>query len=379
MNKVSPTSISGNHGSVLIENQIATKTIPSKRDGIGPEALREMDFFSRFKSNYITDVKSIRIENNGNLIISMEAADMDLYKYVKVTTPAVLLQKLDSLIDCLLSSIAVMHIHGIQHRDIKLENILYFSESDYPFKLADFSMSVHYEGCEDKACNSKAYKPPELKERIPDFGADIYACGLVFHEYTRKIVKKVDPNKIRVINMMRSKDYRERPNTLACLQLLGINKKLNFRVRMLEPFAVDRIDTQTKNYHIDILVSMIGYLNPISKKIVLVRAFQMFLDFHNILCHKNLNQNISNAAEFIFQTCIACLIICDKYYNFSYYLDTENIVNISGNGLTMKVLKSLEREILNTVGYTIVRRKVTDFSEISFEKLVEDMKNGRIR
>ncbi len=83
-----------------------------------------------------------------------------------------------------------LHLKGIMHRDVKLENIFY-SKRERKYKLGDFDMSEEIEGVEDKrTVFTNGYGAPEaVDSRIGEYDAtaDIYSFGITLYLLINKL------------------------------------------------------------------------------------------------------------------------------------------------------------------------------------------------
>jgi serine/threonine protein kinase len=84
----------------------------------------------------------------------------------------------------LVEAVAHLHSHGVVHRDLKLENILY-RESDDSFVLADFGFAVEVgaNNLVETSCGTVCYAAPELftAGTYDGCAADIWALGVILH------------------------------------------------------------------------------------------------------------------------------------------------------------------------------------------------------
>ena len=100
----------------------------------------------------------------------------------------------------IMSAVAYCHEKGIVHRDLKLENILFSSESpDSPIKIIDFGLSVllgkHDMNKENDSNDLKKYGYKRMKSKVGtlfyispeiikgsyDEKCDIWACGVILY------------------------------------------------------------------------------------------------------------------------------------------------------------------------------------------------------
>jgi len=84
----------------------------------------------------------------------------------------------------ILSALNYCHQHGIVHRDIKAENVLFNSKNiEAPIKIIDFGISIKFE--KDTKIKHKAgtilYIAPEILEGEYDEKCDIWACGVLLY------------------------------------------------------------------------------------------------------------------------------------------------------------------------------------------------------
>ena len=133
----------------------------------------------------IIDLYSAFVEGK-ELIMIMELAEGgELLKYVsdrgqlkETDARKILLQIVDAICCC--------HMHGIVHRDLKLENVLFKDTEDQYVKVIDFGISgVCSTFKSDKVdAGTVAYMPPECFESEPAMSApslDVWAIGLMFY------------------------------------------------------------------------------------------------------------------------------------------------------------------------------------------------------
>lgn len=80
----------------------------------------------------------------------------------------------------LLHTVSYLHALKIVHRDLKLENICFFNDCIYDFKIIDFGLACIYEHGLSQKCGTIGYVAPEvLKGEIYDHKVDIFAIGVI--------------------------------------------------------------------------------------------------------------------------------------------------------------------------------------------------------
>jgi serine/threonine protein kinase len=82
----------------------------------------------------------------------------------------------------MLSAIEHLHMQGIVHRDLKLENWLYESDvEDAPLKLADFGFSTKWNGREPmhESCGTTSYLAPEVFQANYTEKCDMWSFGVI--------------------------------------------------------------------------------------------------------------------------------------------------------------------------------------------------------
>ncbi|KHJ76822.1 hypothetical protein OESDEN_23558, partial [Oesophagostomum dentatum] len=83
-----------------------------------------------------------------------------------------------------ISAVHYMHVRGIVHRDLKLENIVIFPEEGI-IKISDFgfakSVSVDDGGLSETYCGSKSYSAPEILKGEPynPYKSDVWSVGVI--------------------------------------------------------------------------------------------------------------------------------------------------------------------------------------------------------
>ena len=80
----------------------------------------------------------------------------------------------------LLKGLLFLNYHGICHRDLKPDNILFDSENN--LKIADFSLADHYEDGLKGICGTPGYMAPEVfSHELYNEKVDIFSLGVVLY------------------------------------------------------------------------------------------------------------------------------------------------------------------------------------------------------
>ena len=80
----------------------------------------------------------------------------------------------------LLKGLLFLHYHGICHRDLKPDNILFDDENN--LKIADFSLADYYEDGLKSVCGTPGYMAPEIfSQHLYDEKVDIFSLGVVLY------------------------------------------------------------------------------------------------------------------------------------------------------------------------------------------------------
>lgn len=80
----------------------------------------------------------------------------------------------------LLKGLIFLHYHGICHRDLKPDNILFDDENN--LKIADFSLADYYEDGLNGICGTPGYMAPEIfSQELYDEKVDIFSLGVVLY------------------------------------------------------------------------------------------------------------------------------------------------------------------------------------------------------
>jgi serine/threonine protein kinase len=182
-------------------NHFAVKRFKKEMDTNFIGCIKELDFLARLKGhpfivnlvgiskgNPFSNASPLRSEDNGvyqddKIYLITEKAAYDGSNLIGNTTISYIkMIMLQSLI-----GLEYMHGHGIIHRDIKPQNLLWFRNgTDRFIKYCDFGISKMYTSQEFNSSNvvTSVYRSPELICRMIeyDYGIDVWALGCVFYQ-----------------------------------------------------------------------------------------------------------------------------------------------------------------------------------------------------
>lgn len=106
------------------------------------------------------------------------------------------------------SAVHQLHTQGIVHRDIKLENWLYGTDSgNAHLKLIDFGLACHWDGATplSEACGTTAYMAPEVFQQHYTNKCDVWSVAVVLYSILSGVhpfqEKSVVTTKKRILSM----------------------------------------------------------------------------------------------------------------------------------------------------------------------------------
>lgn len=149
------------------------------------EILSEADILTQLRHDNIVKLLAAPVIKGCTEALVFEfASDGDLFSALQSPTFNVELHSQNFMIQ-LADALEYIHIEGIVHSDLKLENVLVFGDK---VKICDFGLAGRSgEVRVGPALGTLAYQAPELIE-VPkgscytlDFPADVYAFGIMLH------------------------------------------------------------------------------------------------------------------------------------------------------------------------------------------------------
>ena len=173
------------YGTNILTNQnVAIKIINKKNlDNNELESvMNELYIMKICKFPYIIKLYDIYETNNHIYIIMEQCKTGSITNYLKNNKYKLQENIIKEIIYKLLLVIEFIHSLGIIHRDIKLDNILFFDESKKNIRLIDFGLSKIL-GINEKStdcCGTLAFAAPELLQEKPySKSVDIWSLGIV--------------------------------------------------------------------------------------------------------------------------------------------------------------------------------------------------------
>eukprot|EP01017_Pseudomicrothorax_dubius_P037265 TRINITY_DN5442_c0_g2_i4.p1 TRINITY_DN5442_c0_g2~~TRINITY_DN5442_c0_g2_i4.p1 ORF type:complete len:529 (-),score=76.26 TRINITY_DN5442_c0_g2_i4:85-1671(-) len=164
-------------GKCIARNQFLTK----------PEVLANLKAEARF----LTTMKHPRVlsleeyyRDKTNIVMILEYMEGgslydQLTKYKKVLTT----EEIAKVMQALLEALAFLHVNGVIHRDVKLENVLVATSNDVTdIRLADFDVACTTEKTTNvRVCGTPGYMAPEMFQGRLSPKVDIFAAGMLFY------------------------------------------------------------------------------------------------------------------------------------------------------------------------------------------------------
>lgn len=112
----------------------------------------------------------------------------------------------------LLNELGILHSKNFLHRDIKIDNIMYYErDSKIYFCFIDFGASHHLDIGKKLATESSHYSAPELNTNAESALTDIYSLGKTFKFVIISQKIQLDPKICDLISSMTHKNLSKRP------------------------------------------------------------------------------------------------------------------------------------------------------------------------
>eukprot|EP01129_Flabellula_baltica_P011574 TRINITY_DN509_c0_g1_i2.p1 TRINITY_DN509_c0_g1~~TRINITY_DN509_c0_g1_i2.p1 ORF type:complete len:404 (+),score=80.43 TRINITY_DN509_c0_g1_i2:517-1728(+) len=204
----------------------------------------EIEIMSKLKSSYIIELFE-HYQDADYVYMTQELAKHgELFDYVADRGHLPELEG-STVITQILKGVRYLHLKGIAHRDLKLENILVTDTENLTVKISDFGLSKNFsDGILSTACGTPEYVAPEVLLSVPyDQSADIWSIGVITfmilsgkppfygadnHEIFSRILandyhfmgrvwRNVSRNAKQFIEALLASDPEERPTAVQCL------------------------------------------------------------------------------------------------------------------------------------------------------------------
>ena len=143
--------------------------------------LKEIKILKKLPKNpYIIDIREI-YETSEELIMIMEyMKGKDLYHQIKLS------QKMNEsqafmIFSQVVKGLLFLNYHGVSHRDIKPDNILFSYENQ--LKIADFSLADYFDKTPLKGkCGTPGFMAPEVfYQETYNEKVDVFSLGIVLY------------------------------------------------------------------------------------------------------------------------------------------------------------------------------------------------------
>jgi hypothetical protein len=154
----------------------------------------------------------------------------------------------------LFKALHYLHSAGIAHRDIKFQNIAFFSDQLEDFKIIDFGLACRYENGMSSKCGTPGWIAPEvLRGDLYDCKVDMFSAGvlmytmltgrMLFYGKTAKDVLK--KNAEAVVNFIGSEIKGMDSKTITLLRVL-LSPNPNTRISSMEAIKIGSENDEEK-------------------------------------------------------------------------------------------------------------------------------------
>ena len=223
-----------------------------------------------------------------NIVMEYLSGD-NLYKYITLKKHYNFTEKdMSEIIHLLLKALLFCHNHGIVHRDVKPENILFEKNNDYStMKLIDFGLATNTHKTDKKTVGSPYYMSPEIIKGQSNSKTDLWSVGIMLHYMlTGKFpFEPDDKNQIFDVITKRKFDSKYIKNCkcsneakdLVCkLIIKDVDKRLSAKEALKHPWF-KRFEDEEIEEEIHIDHSMIEMLKHFSKKNLFQKEILFFM------------------------------------------------------------------------------------------------------
>lgn len=125
------------------------------------------------------------LEDNNNFYIVQEYChEKDLYIFIKKESKEISFENKKNIMQQILLALSYLHQNNIEHRDIKLENVLCYTKDDqYLVKLIDFGFATktHSLRSSEHIVGSPYYMSPETIEGKHCLKSDVWSAGVIMY------------------------------------------------------------------------------------------------------------------------------------------------------------------------------------------------------
>jgi serine/threonine protein kinase len=156
-------------------------------NGISLDLVREVKFLTTFTSiapQHVVNLMDAFFNKTGDIVMVFEYMQADLSGVLSPNGTMLKDSHVRGILRQVLEGLAILHEHGVMHRDCKASNLLINDEGFV--KLADFGLATNYKQREVFGCNVVTlwYRAPELLLGDERYGpaVDMWAAGCILYE-----------------------------------------------------------------------------------------------------------------------------------------------------------------------------------------------------
>ena len=271
--------------------KFAIKTL--KKEGISKTMyeclIQEINILRSLDHPYIVKYYET-YEDDFSINIVMEYLPGDnLFKYISLKKHYNFTEKdMSETIFILLKALLFCHNHGIIHRDVKPENILFEKNNDYStLKLIDFGLATNIHKKDKKTVGSPYYMSPEIIKGNLNSKTDLWSVGIMLHYMLTGQFPFEPDEKNNIFDIITKKKFDDsiinkckctpEAKDLVCkLIVKDVNKRLSAKEALNHPWF-KRFEDEIMDNQFTFDNSMIEMLKQFSKKNFFQKEIYFFM------------------------------------------------------------------------------------------------------